>query len=101
MPRAVTVGRRTASPPTVAGTRGIHRGFEGEIERLPELRQANLAILDFDPFSAEVLADPLPYDTLARESGPVGFLSRHNIWVLARHQHVQAAFADWQTFSSA
>ena len=61
----------------------------------------NLAILDFDPFALEVLADPEPYDVLARESAPVGFLSRYNVWVLARHQHVHAAFADWRTFSSA
>jgi cytochrome P450 len=73
----------------------------GEIERLPDLNQDNLAILDFDPFSAEVLGDPQPYDVRARESAPVGWLSRYNVWVLARHQHVQAAFADWKTFSSA
>lgn len=63
--------------------------------------QENLAVLDFDPFSLEVLANPEPYDVLARESAPVGFLSRYDVWVLARHQHVQAAFADWRTFSSA
>jgi cytochrome P450 len=73
----------------------------GEMKRLPDLNQHNLAVLDFDPFCAEVLADPEPYDVLARESAPVCFLSRHNVWVLARHQQVQQAFADWKTFSSA
>jgi len=78
-----------------------HARLIREIGRLPELNQDNLALLHFDPFSAEVLADPEPYDTLAREAAPVGFLLRHNVWVLARHQQVQAAFADWRTFSSA
>jgi 4-methoxybenzoate monooxygenase (O-demethylating) len=68
---------------------------------LADLKQENLAVLDFDPFSTEVLGNPEAYDVLARESAPVGFLSRYNVWVLARHQHVQAAFSDWHTFSSA
>lgn len=68
---------------------------------MADLNPQGVAVLDFDPFSAEVLTDPEPYDVLARETAPVGFLSRYNVWVLARHQHVQAAFADWNTFSSA
>jgi len=68
---------------------------------LADRHHENLAVLDFDPFSLEMLANPEPYDVLARESAPVGFLSRYDVWVLARHQHVQAAFADWRTFSSA
>jgi 4-methoxybenzoate monooxygenase (O-demethylating) len=73
----------------------------GETERLADLNQKGVAVLDFDPFSAEVLAAPETYDALARERAPVCFLTRYNVWVLARHQNVQAAFADWNTFSSA
>jgi 4-methoxybenzoate monooxygenase (O-demethylating) len=36
-----------------------------------------LPVLDDDPFSEEVLADPYDYQTRLREAGPVVWLSRY------------------------
>ncbi|WP_433696620.1 cytochrome P450 [Nocardiopsis sp. CA-288880] len=59
------------------------------------------ASLDADPFAPEVLENPLPLQALLREAGPVVRLERYGVHALARHEHVHAALADWQTFQSA
>jgi cytochrome P450 len=56
---------------------------------------------DVDPFSHEVLEDPLPMHTELREAGPVVYLSRYDIHAVARYDDVHAALIDWQGFQSA
>ena len=36
-------------------------------------------VLDGDPFSIEILADPIPFDTALREAGPLVWLAAHGV----------------------
>ncbi|HET6394667.1 MAG TPA: cytochrome P450 [Blastococcus sp.] len=56
---------------------------------------------DVDPFSHEVLEDPLPMHAELREAGPVVHLSRYDVHAMARYDEVYAALVDWQGFQSA
>jgi cytochrome P450 len=62
---------------------------------------AGLPVSDADPFSHEVLEDPLPLHEQLREAGPVTYLSRYDVHALARYDEVHAALVDWQEFQSA
>ncbi|MEU2350997.1 cytochrome P450 [Modestobacter sp. NPDC049651] len=62
---------------------------------------AGLPVSDVDPFSHDVLEDPLPMHEQLREAGPVVHLSRYDVFALARYAEVHAALADWQQFQSA
>ncbi|RZU31088.1 cytochrome P450 [Blastococcus saxobsidens] len=55
---------------------------------------------DVDPFSHDVLEDPLPMHAALREAGPVVFLSRYDVFALARYDDVHAALVNWQDFQS-
>ncbi|MFJ9783284.1 cytochrome P450 [Amycolatopsis sp. NPDC101161] len=54
-----------------------------------------------DPFSHAVLEDPLPLHAQLRDAGPVVYLSRYEVYALARHEQVHAALTDWQRLQSA
>jgi hypothetical protein len=54
-----------------------------------------------DPFSPEVLADPLPFQAWLRDAGPVVHLRRHDVHAFARYEQVHAALVDWQGLQSA
>src|SRR4051794_13384875 len=56
---------------------------------------------DVDPFSHEVLEDPLPMHEQLREAGPVVHLTRYDVFALARYEQVHAALVNWQQFQSA
>ena len=62
---------------------------------------ADPPVSDADPFSHEVLEDPLPMHEQLREAGPVVHLSRYDVYALARYEQVHAALVDWQRFQSA
>ncbi|WP_199580371.1 cytochrome P450 [Blastococcus sp. TBT05-19] len=55
---------------------------------------------DVDPFSHEVLEDPLPMHEALREAGPVVLLSEYDVFALARYDDVHAALVNWQDFQS-
>ncbi|CCG03865.1 cytochrome P450 [Blastococcus saxobsidens] len=55
---------------------------------------------DADPFDHEVLEDPLPLQAALREAGPMVYLSRYDVYGLARYEQVHAALVDWQEFQS-
>jgi cytochrome P450 len=61
----------------------------------------SLPTSDVDPFSHEVLEDPLPMHTELREAGPVVHLTRYDLYAFARYDEVYAALVDWQGFQSA
>ena len=65
------------------------------------LQDGRVVALDFDPFSAEAMADPDRYDTLVREAAPAVKLSKYGIWAVGGHADVHAVFSDWDNFSSA
>ncbi|AJE80403.1 hypothetical protein SLNWT_0027 [Streptomyces albus] len=58
-------------------------------------------IVDADPFDPETLLDPYPLHERLREAGPVAFLPKYQHYAYARYEQVQAALADWETYSSA
>jgi cytochrome P450 len=63
-------------------------------------RTGALPTSDVDPFSHEVLEDPLPMHEQLREAGPVVHLARYDVFALARYEEVRAALVDWQQFQS-
>ncbi|WP_324278010.1 hypothetical protein [Blastococcus brunescens] len=56
---------------------------------------------DADPFSHDVLEDPLPLHAALREAGPVVHLSKYDVYALARYEEVHDALVNWQEFQSA
>ena len=56
---------------------------------------------DVDLFADDVLSDPYPALRGLREAGPAVRLTAYDAWVLPRYEHVRAALADHQRFSSA
>jgi 4-methoxybenzoate monooxygenase (O-demethylating) len=58
-------------------------------------------IIELDPFAQSTLRDPRRFDRAALAGGPVLYLPQYDLWALARHDLVRAAFADWRRFSSA
>jgi cytochrome P450 len=62
---------------------------------------ATIPATGVDPFSPEVLADPLPFQAWLRDAGPVVHLARHDVYAFARYEQVHAALVDWQGLQSA
>ena len=55
----------------------------------------------FDPFSAEVDADPFPAYRRLRDEFPCFWSEEAEMWVLSRFADIVAALNDWGTYSSA
>jgi cytochrome P450 len=66
----------------------------------PDAPSVDAPTSDADPFSHEVLEDPLPMHEELREAGPVVYLTRYDVYALARYEQVHAALTDWQDLSS-
>ena len=54
-----------------------------------------------DPFSYDILEDPLPFQAELRAAGPVVYLKKYDVYAMGRYEEVHAALTDWQTFQSA
>jgi cytochrome P450 len=61
---------------------------------------AGIPHLDVDPFSIEFFADPYPTHERLRETGPVVYLDKWNVYAVARHAEVHAVLNDPVTFCS-
>ena len=59
-----------------------------------------ICISDEDPFSAAAVRNARVVDDRLRELAPAVKLSRENITLLTRYQHVAAGLRDWRIFSS-
>jgi 4-methoxybenzoate monooxygenase (O-demethylating) len=55
---------------------------------------------DVDPFSHEVLEDPLPMHAALRDAGPVVYLTKYDLYAFARYEQVHASPVGWQDFES-
>jgi cytochrome P450 len=55
----------------------------------------------FDPYDVDINADPYPTYERLREEAPIYHNERYDFWTLARHEDVQKALLNWQTFSNA
>lgn len=56
--------------------------------------------LDVDPWSDEFLADPYSFHEAIRDAGPVVWLSKYQVFAMARYDEVHGALEDWETYIS-
>jgi cytochrome P450 len=63
--------------------------------------ESRCPVHDGDPFGHAVLENPLPLHAELRDAGPVVYLSRYDVYAVARYEEVYAALTDWQRFQSA
>ncbi len=54
----------------------------------------------FDPYDVDINADPYPTYRRLREEAPIYHNERYDFWALSRHDDVQKALVNWQTFSN-
>jgi 4-methoxybenzoate monooxygenase (O-demethylating) len=57
-------------------------------------------VSDYDPFTPEAILDAHRHDGAIRELAPAVYLSRYDIWAVARWQQVHDVLRDSETFSS-
>src|SRR5687767_12674040 len=55
----------------------------------------------YDPFAPDVIEDPYPHYKRLLEGRPVYRDERNDLWVLSRHEFVQAALREHRVLSSA
>jgi 4-methoxybenzoate monooxygenase (O-demethylating) len=60
----------------------------------------NIAVCDEDVFSHEAVRNARAVDDRLRELAPAVKLTRENITMLGRYEHVSEGLRDWRTFSS-
>ena len=58
-------------------------------------------MLQFDPYSPAVDADPYPYYRRLRDEAPCFWSEEAQMWVLSRYADIVGAGQDWKTYSSA
>ena len=56
--------------------------------------------IDVDPFSDENIDEPYAMHEVLREAGPVTYLPKYDLFVLARHAECQAVLTNWEVFIS-
>jgi len=61
---------------------------------------SNIAVCDEDVFSHEAVRNARAVDDRLRELAPAVKLTRENITMLGRYEHVSEGLRDWRTFSS-
>ncbi|HEX2212192.1 MAG TPA: cytochrome P450 [Mycobacterium sp.] len=54
----------------------------------------------YDPYRVDIVADPYPIYARLREEAPLYYNEDYNFWALSRHEDVERALLDWQTFSN-
>ncbi len=60
-----------------------------------------IPVSDEDPFTEEILRDPVPFQARLREAGPVVRLEKYDLYAMGRYETVRSALLDWQSFQSA
>lgn len=58
-----------------------------------------IPVLDDDPFSWDILENPVPFQARLREA-PVSYLSKYDVYAVGRFDEVRAALANWQQLIS-
>jgi cytochrome P450 len=66
----------------------------------PHVDQPAPIVEGFDPLDHGFVADPAPFFAQARQRHPVFFASGFGCWVLTRHEDIERALLDWETFSN-
>lgn len=60
----------------------------------------DVPIVDFDPYSEEVLTDPYGYYEELREAGPLVWLREYEVYAVGRHEQVTRILTDPKTYCS-
>jgi cytochrome P450 len=55
----------------------------------------------YDPYDAEIAADPYPYFQALREHAPLFYNEKYDFYALSKYADIERVLPDWQTFSSA
>lgn len=58
------------------------------------------AAVYYDPYRVDIVADPYPIYARLREEAPLYYNEDYDFWALSRHDDVERALLDWQTFSN-
>ncbi len=70
-------------------------------ERMNRDRSIDGAVsLEIDPYGEEFLGDPYAFHTELRDAGPVVYLPKYDVVVLARYEDVRTALEDPGTYCS-
>ena len=51
--------------------------------------------VSYDPFDADINADPYPTFRRLRDEAPIYYNERYDVWALARHADVEQGLVDW------
>src|SRR5436190_8047386 len=86
--------RICAWPPSVS-----HRILHTELRQLQDC--SGVPPLYYDPYDAEIDADPYPVWKRMRDEAPLYYNERHDFYALTRFADVLQASLEWQTYSSA
>ena len=54
----------------------------------------------YDPYSAEIAADPQPTYRRLRDEAPLYYNDAHDFFAMSRYADCEAGIKDWATFSS-
>jgi cytochrome P450 len=54
----------------------------------------------YDPYDADISADPFPTYRRLRHEAPLYYNERYDVWALSRHADVEKGLVDWATFSN-
>ncbi|WP_166905019.1 cytochrome P450 [Mycobacterium sp. DL440] len=54
----------------------------------------------YDPYDIGIVADPYPVYARLRDEAPIYYNERYDFWALSRHEDVEKALSDWETFSN-
>ncbi len=60
----------------------------------------SVPVLDDDPFSPEVLEDPIPFQKRLLDAGPISYLSQYDVYAVGRYDELRAALSNWQQLVS-
>src|ERR1700734_3632161 len=66
----------------------------------PSSAVSDIYVSDEDPFCAAAVRNARAVDDRLRETAPAIKLSRENITLITRYEHVAAGLRDWKAFSS-
>ena len=61
---------------------------------------ANDSRVYYDPYDADISADPFPTYRRLRDEAPIYYNERYDVWALSRHADVEKGLVNWETFSN-
>jgi cytochrome P450 len=66
---------------------------------LSRASQPEPGLIDYDPYSPEVIRDPLPFYARLRDEAPAYYIAKYDCWALSRFADVWAVSSDTERFT--